>query len=158
MLALISHSWITNKVPSMTKAATEKNWNLLDRLFKKAFISSNIFFILSSALILVTLNFTSYFDITSRILSIGNFFVMIIIVFFNHQISCMVTHLRSYKKEPLVWILFSGSLTTFVIGYFIVKNYSVNELLILIIFIQFFYIMPFSIYMWKKINSHIRSK
>ena len=158
MLALLSHSWITNKIPSMTKAATEKNWILFDSLYIKAYISSNIFFICSSILLIILYNYINYFNIQDRILSFNDFIILIIIVFLNHQINCLVANLRSHKREPLLWILFSGSLITMLLGFFIIKYYSIGLLVLIILFVQFFYMIPMSYFKWKEINNLERGK
>ncbi len=158
MLALLSHSWITNKIPSLTKAATEKNWILFDSLFIKAYIASNIFLICSSILLVIFYNYINYFNIQNRILSFNDFIILIIIVFLNHQINCMVANLRSHKREPLVWILFSGSLITVVLGFFAIKYYSISLLVLIILLVQFFYMIPISYYKWKETNNLERGK
>jgi O-antigen/teichoic acid export membrane protein len=152
MLALIAQSWIAYQVPDMAKAAASKNWNLLDQIFKdNLLISTGVYVI--GALIALLLYFSySSSPYIERLLSPIGMIGLLFIVLINHIIGCFITHLRSYKKEPLAWVLFLGTLIALPLMLIYSSRYAEIGMVAIVLFIQIIFIIPATLFLWKKYN------
>lgn len=158
MLGLLAQSWIALRVPMMAQAVGRKDWVLFDRIFKHNFKMSIVAYVLGAVLICIAYNnmlpLTSY---GNRILPFIPFVGLLFVVFINHINGALAAQLRSYKKEPLVWVSFSGAFLTVPIALFMASAYSVNGVVLAILLVQLLMSLPLSIYLWIKYNRKWRS-
>ncbi len=157
MLGLLAQSWIALRVPTMAQAVGRKDWTLFDHEFKHNFKVSIIAYLLGAALICgahyYILSYTHY---GNRILPFMPFVGLLLVVFINHINGALATQLRSYKKEPLVWVSFCGAFLTVPVALFMASRYSVDGVVFAILLVQLTITLPFSVYLWIKYNREWR--
>lgn len=157
MLGLLAQSWIARRVPLMAQAAGRKDWKLLDAVFAQDFIVSMLAFIVGALLLcglhIIFLEKTLY---VNRVLSLWPFVGLMGIVFINNIIGALAAQLRSFRKEPLVWVSFIGALVSVPTVFWAGTYYSAEGLVIAILAIQLLFILPVSIYLWRKCNTQWR--
>ena len=157
MLGLLAQSWIARRVPIMAQAAGRKDWKLLDAVFAKDFIVSMLAFIGGALLLcglhIIFLEKTLY---VNRVLSLWPFVGLMGIVFINNITVALAAQLRSFRKEPLVWVSLIGALVSVPTVLWSATYYSVEGLVIAILSIQLLFILPVSIYLWRKCNTQWR--
>jgi hypothetical protein len=105
MLGLLAQSWITLRVPDMAKSVANKDWNIFDKRFKHDFFTSFLIYFAGSVLLIslvLLLNHVTHYG--DRILPVFTFIGLLIVVFVNTITGSLASHLRSYKKEPFVFV------------------------------------------------------
>lgn len=156
MLGLLAQSWIAHRVPSMSQAVGRKDWVFFDRIFKRDFTVSVAAFILG-ALVLCGLHYYFSFTVYSqRTLPFLPFLGLLIVVLVNHINGALASQLRSYKKEPLVWVSLAGSALTVPVAFIAATNYSVGGVVLAILVVQLTITLPFSVHLWHKYNKKWR--
>ena len=156
MLGIFSQSWITRHITHMSQAVAKKKWHILDDIFKKAFLRSVITFFIGGLILLILLTFTTQSSYANRIFSFWQFIGLLIFSFFYYINIALAMQLRSFQKEPLVWITFFGGIFISIATLIAAKNYSVNDVILAIVLIQVFLIFPLSFYVWKIRNIEYR--
>jgi hypothetical protein len=156
MLGLLSQSWITRRVPYMSQAAAKKEWQILDDLFKKDFMRSMIVFIFGAILLLIAHKIISQSIYVNRLLDFWPFLGLLLFSFFYYVNIALAIQLRSYRKEPLVWIALLGGVLVLIATAIAAKNYSVNEVVLVMVMTQILLITPLSIYIWRNRNRQYR--
>jgi hypothetical protein len=68
----------------------------------------------------------------------------------------LAIQLRSYRKEPLVWVSLLGGVLMLMATAIAAKNYSVNEVILVMTVTEIFLISPLSIYIWRNRNWQYR--
>ena len=154
MLGLLAQSWIARRVPIMAQAAGRKDWKLLDAVFAQDFIVSMLAFIVGALLLcglhIIFLEKTLY---VNRVLSLWPFVGLMGIVFINNITGALAAQLRSFGKEPLVWVSLIGAFVSVPTVFWAATYYSVEGLVIAILSIQLLFILPVSIFLWRKCNA-----
>lgn len=156
MLGLLSQSWITRRIAMMSKAAAGKEWHILDDLFKKDFLRSMSVFIFGAVILLILQKFIAQSLYANRIFSFWPFLGLLIFSFFYYMNIALAIQLRSYRKEPLVWAFLLGGILILIATAIAAKNYSVNEVILVMVMTQILFISPLSIYIWQNRNRQYR--
>lgn len=156
MLGLLSQSWIVRRVPMMSNAVANKEWELLDKLFKKDLQYSLLVFIFGAFFILVGYQFISYTNYADRVLDFQLFLGLLVFTFFNYINISLSTQIRSFKKEPLVWVSLFGAFFIIINTWVTTKEFSVNEMIFGMVLIQILFIFPASFFTWKLHNKIYR--
>jgi O-antigen/teichoic acid export membrane protein len=156
MIGVLAQSWINHQIPEMGKAVALKNWDFFENLFFHNFFKSIAFYIVSvSMLIGVYLIFLPN-DLKGRFLPFNGILGICVIVFFNHLIWAITCQLRSFKKEPFVWITISSLFMTSPLAIFSAYKYSTNEVILSILVIQILFTVPLTINSWRQDNKKLR--
>jgi len=156
MLGILSQSWITRGVPHMSQAAAKKEWHILDDLFKKDFVRSMFVFLLGVIFVTIGYRVISQSIYANRVLEFWPFLGLLIFSFFYYINIALAIQLRSYRKEPLVWVSLMGGLLIFIATAIAAKYFSVNEVILVMLVTQVFLISPASIYIWRNRNREYR--
>ncbi len=152
MLGLISQSWIARRLPSMTKAVGEKDWYFFDQIFKRDFIVSIIFYLLGMIAFCSLYYLAVDTKYIKRILNFWPFIGLFLVVLVNHVNGALASHLRSYRKEPLVWVALAGTILTVPIAVVSASYYSVSGVINSILLVQLLLTLPLSVHLWAKYN------
>ena len=155
MLGLVSNSWMTVNIPNMTKYVAKNEYVAFSILFRKSFIQSSLFLILSTIVTIFLYIFLDGYDILNRLLSYYNFIGILFIIILNHLISSIIIYLRCFREEPLVTIHFTCSVLTLLLGTYFLINYSISGLIMIILLIQIFLILPLSAVKLRKFKKNI---
>ena len=157
MLGLLAQSWIARRVPDMGKSVANKDWEKFDRMFKHDFKLSLLMYLLGGFLLCVLVilinDFSHYGE---RVLPILPFIGLLAVVLVNHITGALASHLRSYKKEPLVFISLISTLVTIPIALYGASEFSVNGVVAAILLVQLVFTLPVTIFYWFKFNREWR--
>ena len=152
MLGILAQSWIARRVPAMAQAVKQKNWQAFDQIFRRDFIVSVAFYVLGMLGFCFFYHFISDTRYSERVLSFWPFLGLLVVVLINHINGALAAQLRSYRKEPLVWVSLAGTILTVPIAVVCATYYSVNGVISSILFLQLLLIFPFSVHLWIKYN------
>lgn len=155
-VGILSQSWIARHVPRMSQAVANKDWDLFDAIFKKDVIYSLLFFILISFVLIKFYAFAIQTKYAIRLLPIDSFCYLLLFVFFYHISTSFAVHLRSYKREPLIWLFLVGSLMTVALTIYGANLHSINWMIYSMCFIQAIVVFPCAFWMWRKHNKILR--
>lgn len=156
MLAIIAQSWIARRVPALSQAVAKREWDILDHLFKKDFRHSMIVFFVGALIIIAAHYWVSKTVYFSRVLSFWPFVGLLSFVLFTHINNALSSQLRSFKKEPLVWVSFTGALLILPGSIYAAKAYSVNGVILVMLGVQALLVFPLSYLLWRKFNQQWR--
>jgi hypothetical protein len=156
MLGLLSQSWITRRVPMMSQAVAKKEWHILDELFKKDLVRAIAVFSVGAIILMVVHGFISDSIYAARVLNFWPFLGLLLFSFFYYVNIALAIQLRSYRKEPLVWVTLLGGVLVLIATAIAAKNYSVNEVVLVMVMTQILLITPLSIYIWRNRNRQYR--
>lgn len=156
MLALLSQSWIASRIPIMGKAVAKRDWISFDRIFRRDFTISILVYFCGAFFLCVLHSFFIEPAYVDRILPFSSFLGLLLVVFINHINSLLATHLRSFKQEPLVWISFFGAILTVPTALIAAAYFSVEGVVLAILFVQLTLTLPISVRLWFKYNRELR--
>ena len=74
----------------------------------------------------------------------------------NHVNGALAAQLRSYKKEPLVWVSLAGTILTVPAAFIAASYYSASGVVAVILSIQLILTLPLSVHLWAKYNKKWR--
>ncbi len=152
MIGLIAQAFIARHVPAMAKAAARRDWKLMDKLFHRDLALSCGFFILAAggAILLVgILAGTSY---ANRVLPLIPFSALVLALFLAHVQGALATQLRSYRREPLVWITVAGATATLLLGMLAAHIWGVTGVVMAMLGVQLLFVLPSSALAFKHRN------
>lgn len=152
MLGILAQSWIARRVPSMAQAVSQKNWQAFDQIFRRDFMVSVAFYVLGAFGFCFLYHLISDTKYNERVLSFGPFLGLLVVVLINHVNGALAAHLRSYKKEPLVWVSLAGTILTVPIAVISAAYYSVSGVVSSILMVQLILTLPLSVHLWVKYN------
>lgn len=157
MLGIIAQSWVARRVPALSQAVARKEWDIFDRLFKKDLRHSLIVF-LAGALMIAGIHYliskSIYF---SRVLPFWPFIGLLGFVFFYHINNVLSLQLRSFKREPLVWVSLAGAMLILPGSVYAAKVFSASGVVAVMLGVQAFLVFPLSFLLWRKFNRDWRS-
>lgn len=156
MLGLLAQSWIARRVPLMAQAVNQKNWQTFDQIFRRDFMFSIVFYLLGSLVFCFLYQLISGTNYSERLLSFWPFLGLLFVVLINHINGALASHLRSYKKEPLVWVSLAGTILTVPIAIVSAAYYSVSGVVGSILLVQLILTLPLSFHLWLKYNRRWR--
>jgi drug/metabolite transporter (DMT)-like permease len=111
MLGLLALSWITRHVPDMANAVAGGDLDRFRTLCRRDLILS-CFAFLGGAAVLCIVHELAPSHYTDRVLPFWTFAGLLLSGFLGHIQTSLATQLRSFRREPLVWILLAGSTLT----------------------------------------------
>lgn len=152
MLGLLAQSWIARNIPAMAQAAAKGEWEVLDHLFRRDTMVSSAAYLAGMVLFCLAHTFISQTAYGGRILPFWPFAGLLVVVFINHLIGAMAAQLRSYRREPLVWIAVAGAILTAPSAFLAASIYSVDGVVSVILGVQAFMTLPLSAWLWRRCN------
>jgi hypothetical protein len=152
MLGLLAQSWIARHVPAMAQAAAKREWLVLDQLFQRDLLVSSAAYLLGAVLLSGVHQLLSHTVYGGRILLFWPFAGLLAVVFINHVVGALAAQLRSYKREPLVWIAVAGALLTAPAASVAASKYSAQGVVAVILGVQIVMTLPLSFWLWRRCN------
>jgi hypothetical protein len=151
MVGLLAQSWIARRVPAMAQAARSGQWGLLDKLFATDFFRSVLAFAIfwfAVAIAHILIGQTIY---SSRILDFWNFMGLLGATFLGHINGALAAQLRSFRREPLVWVAVLGALITVMAATAMVGPYGARGVILTMVVVQVVFVLPVSVMLWRKL-------
>jgi hypothetical protein len=156
MLGLIAQSWITRHVPAMATAVATRNWHEFDRIFYWDFCLSCAVFVAGGATLCLLhwmLSGTAYAE---RLLPFWPFAGMLAVGLLGHIQSSLAAQLRSFRREPLMWVTVVGTLLTAAGALWGAVHYSASGVVVAMLTIQAVVVLPISVLIWRKCRRNWR--
>ena len=156
MVGIIIQSWMARRAPAMVRAAHDRNWDELDLLFKRGFLSVVVLFCLAISFLCVAhivLEQTAY---ANRILSFRSFLELLLIVFIGHVTGAMALQLRSFLLEPLAFVNLVCAGLTCSAALLALSLGGLDLMITAILATQLLINLPWVYLVWRKSNRLLR--
>lgn len=157
MLGIIAQSWVARRVPTLSQAVARKEWDILDHLFKKDLRQSLMVFFAGALLIIGAHYLVSQTQYVSRVLPFWQFAGLLGFVFFYHINNAFSSQLRSFKREPLVWVSLTGAMLILPGSIYAAMHFSASGVIVVMLGVQALVVFPLSYLLWRKFNHQWRS-
>jgi hypothetical protein len=149
MLGLLALSWITRHVPDMANAVAGGDWDRFRILCRRDLILSCLAF-LGGAAVLCIVHKLAPSHYTDRVLPFWTFAGLLLSGFLSHIQTSLATQLRSFRREPLVWVFLAGSLLTAAVASWGAIHYSSCGVVLSMLCIQFLISTPASAWLYRR--------
>lgn len=156
MLGIVAQSWIARRLPALSQAVARREWEILDLLFIKDFKNSLFVFVLGAVIAIAMHYGVSNTEYSSRMLPFWPFVGLLGFVFFYHINGAFASQLRSFKREPLVWVSLIGAAIILPGIVYTAKKFSVNEVVLVMLSAEALIVFPLSFLLWRKYNKKWR--
>jgi hypothetical protein len=156
MVGLLAQSWIARSVPAMAQAVGRGDWLALDRMFARDFVVSVVAFVGGAVLLCglhALLQATTY---GTRLLPFWPFAGLLGVALIGHIIGALAAQLRSFRREPLVWLSVAGALLTVPAAIWAASVYSAEGVVSVMFGVQLLFMLPVSVAIWKRRNHEWR--
>ena len=150
MIGILSQSWITRHVPTMSAAARRSDWNSLDKLFFSDLKYMSAIFFLAACIVLGMYGIFSHTEYINRFLPFWQFLGLLVFVFLFQVNLALSAYLRSFGKEPLMPLITLGAILIVSGTLWAAIHFSSAEVVLTMLLVQGLIILPLSIYVWKK--------
>jgi len=154
MLSLLALSWMTARIPAMTRAVSTKEWGHLDHIFWRAFRMSCLAFVAGAILFIIirwTLEWTPY---GGRFLPVVETAGLLLAMGFYHVSGLFAAYLRAHLREPFLWPSLTGALLTAVAVIWAAPQWGSAGIVTVLIAINTIFFFPVALWLWV----HLRRK
>ncbi|MCX8503202.1 MAG: hypothetical protein ORN52_04365, partial [Beijerinckiaceae bacterium] len=156
MIGLLAQSGLAAQVPSLVRDVEQKDWQAFDHRFQRAFRQMlGIFLTLAMGAVTFRLivSLTPYRD---RLLDTIPFLCLFAGVFITHIVNAWSLKLRSFHKDPLVWIIAIGSAVLVMLYALVAPVYGANGVTFIMLAVQAGFTFPLSWYTFMKQDKILR--
>ncbi len=155
-VGLIAQSWHVRHVPAMGSAVARQDWESLDRLFYRDFGISSLLFLMGAAFLIAVRSQLQGTSIHDRLLPLNEFTMLFGVVFANHVMGALAMHLRSFRREPLMWVSVIGVVIAVPVGLIAARMYSSLGVVVTMLVVTLILEMPVAIWLWRRLNVDFR--
>jgi hypothetical protein len=149
-IGLICQSCFTRHVPEMTQAVMARDWGKLDKLFFQNLVKSLLLFIVSTFVLLTGCIIFDQSSLVNRLLPFWPLVGLLVYSFVSLIVSAWALHLRSFRREPLLLIMFICNLLILP-GVLVATNYySINGMILVLDIVYLFILLPKSWSIWRR--------
>jgi hypothetical protein len=152
-IGLISQSWILRRVPGMAQAAASRDWRRLDHLFWRDFGISLGVFAAGTATVIGMVTLFADYSAVHRLLPWPQLLGLFVFAFISQFIGGLALHLRSFRREPLVWLSLFGALITVPASFYAARHYSSAGLIAVLAGVNIVVNLPAGVIIWRRCNS-----
>jgi hypothetical protein len=156
MLGIVAQSPITRRVPSMAQAVALQDWQWFDAVFKKDLLWSIALYVFGALCLIGAYQVVQHLGYGHRLLPLNAFLGLIGFVFFFLMNHALAAQLRSFQKEPLVWVFLGGSVLILIGSVWAVQEYSAIGVVQVMLAVQSFVVFPLAWFVWRKCNQQWR--
>jgi hypothetical protein len=136
----------------MAGAVAVRDWARLNQVFRRDFTLSCGAFLAGSAILLILHRAFSGTHMLERVLPFWPFAGLLATGFLGHVQSCLAAQLRSFRREPLVWISVLGAVLTVAGVFGVGRTFGTGGVVAAMLTIQLVVILPASILIWRNRN------
>lgn len=148
MVGLIAQSWIARGVPSMSQAVARQDWAELRRIFAFDLKRALMVFLGGSIVVFILWLILSDTAYVERVLPGEAFLALFLFVFFYLLNGALASQLRSFKKEPLLWVFLLGGVLS-LLGTWWAAQHSVEAVVYAMLLVQLVVVLPLAYRTWK---------
>ncbi len=155
-LGLVTQSWLTRRIPAMAMAVAKKEWVELDRLYERDFKISAFLYLFGFVGLLVLHEILSATYLADRLLPFWPFLGLLLFSAANQLLGAWSIQLRSFRKEPLLKLIFYTTLLIVPSVLIATHFYSVSGMVVVLDVFYIFICLPVGWRIWRQCNSHWR--
>ncbi|WP_158244290.1 hypothetical protein [Trinickia dabaoshanensis] len=152
IISLVAQSWLTRRVPAMARAAAQRDWAALDRLFVRDYAVSSAVAVAGAAVTLIAYGLLSHTAYVHRVLPFWELVALLGFMLANLLIGGLSTHLRSYRKEPLMPLIATTTLISTPVLIWAAARYSSAGLVAVLAAINICVNLPVAVVTWRHCN------
>lgn len=154
MLCMLAFSWMTAKIPKMTRLCVTKDWGELDRIFWRAFRYSLIAFVVGASSFAIARWLLEWTPYGARFLPIQETIGLLLAMGFYHVAGLFAAYMRSHLQEPFLWPSLFGALLTAAVAIWIAPQWGATGIVMVLLFVNVFFFFPAALGIW----THCRKK
>lgn len=154
MLSLLAMSWLTARIPAMTRAVSTRDWVYLDHVYWRAFRMSCLAFVAGAILFFImrlALEWTSY---GARFLPVVETAGLLLAMGLYHVSGLFAAYLRAHLREPFLWPSLFGALLTAVAAIWAAPHWGSAGIVTALVIINALFFLPIALWLWV----HLRRK
>ena len=157
MLGLLAQSWITRHVPAMARAATLGKWDEFEGVFRRDLILSSLAFLGGGLALSCAYWLLSDTSFVGRLLPFWPFAGVLAVGFMGHLQNSLAAQLRSFRREPLLWVSIAGAILTMAGAFWGAIHYSASGVVVAMLTVQAVAVLPMSIAIWRQYRRNWRT-
>lgn len=157
MIAVASQSWLLRRIPAMAQAAAKRDWRRLDGLFWRDFGATLGAFAFGAAALLGLVRLIADQPVAHRLLPWPQLVGLVVIAFAAQVMGGLAIQLRSFKREPLVWLNLFVTSVTLPAALYAARHYSSAGLIAVLAGANVALGLPIGIGIWYRCNSQWRT-
>lgn len=157
MIGLAAQSWLLRRVPAMAQAASMRDWRRLDQLFWRDFGIALAAFSFGSAALLGSVWLMAGQPVVHRLLPWPQLVGLVVIAFAAQTMGGLALQLRSFRREPLVWLNVFVTSVTLPAALYAARHYSSAGLIAVLGGANVALTVPIGIGIWYRCNSQWRT-
>lgn len=154
MLGILSLSWMTARIPAMTRDISTKNWGHLHHVYWRAFRFSCLSFVAGATIFVIVrwaLEWTPY---GTRFLPLAETTGLLLAMGFYHVSGLFAVYLRAHFQEPFLWPSLIGALLTASAAIWAAPQWGARGIVIVLVVINVIFFFPITLWLWL----HLRRK
>ncbi len=154
MLSLLALSWMTARIPAMTRAVSTKDWAHLDHVYWRAFRTSCLAFAVGAILFFImrlALEWTPY---GARFLPVVETAGLLLAMGLYHVSGLFAAYLRAHLREPFLWPSLIGALLTAAAAIWAAPHWGSAGIVTVLVIINAVFFLPIALWLWV----HLRRK
>jgi O-antigen/teichoic acid export membrane protein len=157
MIGLFAQSFIARHVPAMAQAVARREWDEFDGLFRRDFAYSCALFIAASVVAISLAEMLTNTRYGTRILPIIPFGGLLLALFLGHVHGALAAQLRSYRREPLVWVAAAAAVTTLALVVPAAHLAGAEGIVAVMLAVQIILVLPLSLLFYYRRNREWRA-
>lgn len=156
MIGLIAQSFIARHVPAMAMAAAQRDWTKLDRLFRRDIALSCALYLVAAAIAILGAQVLTLTPYSGRTLPPLLFAMLLLALFLGHVQGALAAQLRSYRREPLLWISLAGAGATVIAVVPAAMSAGAVGIVAVMVAVQVLLVLPASAWLFVQRNRQWR--
>jgi hypothetical protein len=118
---------------------------------------SCVFFIGAAIVAVGLAQALSYTKYSARILPVAPFAGLLLALFLGHIYGALAAPLRSYRREPLMWVAATGAVTTLVLVLPAARAAAADGIVAVMLAVQLVIVLPISLLIYRRLNRKWRA-
>jgi O-antigen/teichoic acid export membrane protein len=154
MLSILALSWVTARIPTMTRAVSTKDWVNLDYIYWKAFRASILAFVAGATLFIIMRSALDWTPYGKRFLPMAQTAGLLFAMGFYHVTGLFAAYLRAHLQEPFLWPSLLGAFLTAVAAIWVAPQWGAAGIVTVLVVINAAFFLPIALWLWV----HLRRK
>ena len=154
MLSLLALSWMTARIPAMTRAVSARDWAHLDHVYWRAFITSCLAFVAGAILFIIVRLALERTPYGVRFLPVLESVGLLLAMGFYHVSGLFAAYLRAHLREPFLWPSLIGAMLTAAAAIWVAPQWGAAGVVTVLVVINGIFFLPIALWLWV----HLRRK
>lgn len=152
MLSLLAMAGITSITPSLARAAGQRDWLLLDRYFRRAFLLSTVAFFAGAAGFMVVRFFLEWTPYGARFLPVMETAGLLLAISLSHISGLFAVYLRAHRREPFMLLSIIAATLTLTFAILVAPKWGSAGIVTVLVVVNSFFGLPVTIWLWIRLR------